>query len=199
MTILAACGGSKSSPDAAIDAATSVTVKLAGSPQGYTAGDAFAFDKPGIVFGLGANTLLVQGTKVEDMFGGRLGTTEPGDVLFVDSRPAGTAFTVTVQLPAPVAIKRFSVWLNEDTPPIARSCRELKLSADGNLVEDVSILDSSGTQTYDSKYGSSGIEIDVDLVGAPASAKYTLDFIQNAPANPSNSGPRVGEFDAFTD
>lgn len=152
---------------------------------------------PGNSYSLvGNTTVLPNGFDVRDLFGGSFGTNnyEHNDVIFTDNLPIGTVDSVSVTLPQPVSLTDFNLYLEEDSDG-GRSASEFELYAGNTLIDDVHILDHTGTQTYNSVYGSDYIEIADTLANVPASTTYTLDFVQNQNSG-SVSGVRAMEFEA---
>jgi hypothetical protein len=133
---------------------------------------------------------------VRDLFGGSFGNgAEPNDVLFQDNQPIGTIDTVDVALAAPVSLTTFNLFLEDDGSNGDRSASAFELFANGQMIDDVPILDNTGTQSYTSVYGSNYIEISDSFSSLPASANYTLELVQNQNAYGS-SGVRALEFEA---
>ena len=137
------------------------------------------------------------GFDARDLFGGSFGTFGPeqNDVLFADGQPIGTVEAVDVTLAAPVSLSSFNLFLEDDGSSGDRSAREFLLFAGGQLIDDVPLLDTTGTQSYTGVYGSNYIDIGDTFSGLPASADYTLEFVQNHDAGGS-SGIRALEFEA---
>jgi hypothetical protein len=175
------------------------TITVSSLP-GDTPGDLFDVSNPGNTYSLGPSTTLnSSGYDARDIFGGELDPYAPerGNVIFGDNQPIGTVETVNVTLPSPVAITNYNLWVSEDGDASGhRSTREFELFAGSTLIDDVQILNTTGTQTFTAQYGGPNIEISDTLTGVPASSTYTLDFIQNQAAGPV-SGLRVNEFDAY--
>jgi hypothetical protein len=156
----------------------------------------FDVSNSGNTYSLGTSTNLnPQGFDVRDLFGGSFGTYgyEHNDVLFQDNQPIGTIDTVNVALTSPISLGSFSLFLEDDGTNGNRSASEFLLYADGTLVDDVNILDASGSESYTSVYGSNYIEIDDSFTGLPAASDYTLEFVQNQDANGA-SGIRALDF-----
>src|SRR5208337_3332116 len=103
-------------------------------------------------------------------------TPETGDVIFADQQPIGTVNTVLVTLPMAVSLANFNLWLNDEDNGY-RSMSEFKLYAGQVLIDDVGVLDSSGSQTYTEVYGGDAIEVSDALANAPIASSYTLQFI----------------------
>jgi hypothetical protein len=140
---------------------------------------------------------LPGGFDVRDLFGGSFGTYgyEQHDVIFNNGQPAGTVSAVDVTLAVPVSLTNFDLFLQDEGTGGNRSASEFKLFADGQLVDDVPILNTFGNQSYSGVYGSSWINVSDTLTGVPVTSDYTLEFIQNQ--GPSGtSGVRAMEFEA---
>jgi hypothetical protein len=137
------------------------------------------------------------GFDVRDLFGGSFGTYgyEQNDVIFDNGQPAGTVNAVDVTLSAPVSLTNFNLFLEDDGTSGNRSATEFKLFADGQLVDDVPILNTFGNESYTSAFGSNYIDISDTMAGLPLTSDYTLEFIQNQDAGGS-SGVRALEFEA---
>jgi len=155
----------------------------------------------GITYALGSGTSFAAcafgGYDTRDLFGGQFGTFSPetGDVIFADQQPIRTVDTVLVRLPTAVSLANFNLWLNEDSDGSGhRSASEFKLYAGPMLIDDVDVLDGSGSQTYTQIYGGDVIEVSDTLANAPTASSYTLEFIQNQNANVA-SGVRALEFE----
>ncbi len=158
----------------------------------------FDVNNAGVSYSLGTNTsLLANGFDIRDLFGGTFGTNqyETGSAIFADNQPKGTVSSVIVTLPSEVSLHWFNLFLEDDGPNGNRSANEFMLYAGSTLIDDVHILDNTGTESYTSVYGSNFIEIDDFLNAAPASDTYTLSFVQNQDAS-SSSGIRATEFAA---
>ena len=152
-------------------------------------------------YGLGAGTTFnPAGYDVRDLFGGMFDSFAPerGRVVFADSQASGTVETINVTLASPVSLTNYALWISEDMGSGgARSTREFKLFAGATLLDDVNLLNTSGTQSFTSVYGGNGLKISNALTAAPTTASYTLQFIQNQNAG-VGSGLRAEEFVAFT-
>jgi hypothetical protein len=137
------------------------------------------------------------GFDARDLFGGSFGTYgyEQHDVIFANGQPAGTVNAVDVTLDAPVSLTNFNLFLEDDGAGGNRSATEFKLFADGQLVDDVPILNTFGNESYTSAYGSNYLNISDTMAGLPLASDYTLEFIQNQDAGGS-SGIRALEFQA---
>lgn len=148
------------------------------------------------VCGLGAGTILnPNGIDVRDLFGGAYSYTEPRNVIFAD-RNRGFTNSVVVVLDAPVRLSSYELFLADDASTGSRSASEFRLYAGTTLLDDVSILDATGNQTYSGVYGNTGIEIrDTLPAGAPLSDRYVLQFVQNQ--NLPFGGVRAQEFEAL--
>ncbi len=162
----------------------------------------FDVSDPDISYVLGPGTSFAipafGGYDIRDLFGGQFTTYTPETsvVIFADEQLIGTVSTVLVTLPAAVSLANFNLWLNEDDDGSGhRSASEFKLYAGQVLIDDVNILDSSGTQTYSEVYGGDVIEVGDTLANAPIASSFTLEFIQNQNANVA-SGVRALEFEA---
>jgi hypothetical protein len=140
---------------------------------------------------------IPEGFDVRDLFGGSYGTFggEHNDVIFDNNQPAGTVNAVDVTLAAPVSLTSFNLYLEDDGTNGNHSASEFKLFADGQLVDDVPILNTFGDESYTGVYGSNYIDICDSLAGLPAASDYTLELIQNQGSN-GNSGVRALEFEA---
>jgi hypothetical protein len=137
------------------------------------------------------------GFDVRDLFGGSFGTYgyEQNDVIFDNGQPAGTVNAVDVTLAAPVSLTNFNLFLEDDGTSGNRSATEFKLFADGQLVDDVPILNTFGNESYTGVYGSNYIDISDTLSGLPLTSDYTLELIQNQGTGGA-SGVRALEFEA---
>jgi hypothetical protein len=142
-------------------------------------------------------TLAPGGFDRGDLFGGSFGTYgyEQHDVIFANGQPAGTVSAVDVTLAAPVSLTNFNLFLEDDGTSGNRSASEFKLFADGQMVDDVPILNTFGSESYTSAFGSNYIDISDTLAGLPPTSDYTLELIQNQDAGGS-SGIRALEFQA---
>lgn len=142
----------------------------------------FDVSHTGNTYSLGANTNLnPQGFDLRDLFGGSFGTYgyEHNAVLFQDNQPIGTIDTVNVTLASPVSLGGFNLYLEDDGTNGNRSASEFLLYADGTLIDDVHILDTTGSQSYTSLYDSNYIEISDSFSGLPSAMNYTLQLVQN--------------------
>jgi PEP-CTERM motif len=158
----------------------------------------FDVSNPGNNYNLNApTTMIADGMDIRDLFGGSFGTNgwELNNVIFDNNQPQGTVDSVTVSLASPVAIKTFDLYLEDDGTNGNRSASEFLLFAGNTLIDDVPILDNTGTQSYTSLYGSNMIEISDNLSDIPASDNYTLELVQNQLPG-SDSGVRAMEFEA---
>jgi hypothetical protein len=156
----------------------------------------FDVSNAGNTYSLGPNTNLnPQGFDIRDLFGGSFGTYgyEHNDVLFDNNQPIGTVETVNVTLASPTSLGSFNLFLEDDGASGNRSASEFLLYGNGTLIDDVPVLDTTGTQSYTSVYGSNSIEISDSFTGLPADSNYTLEFIQNQDDN-SASGIRALDF-----
>ncbi len=150
----------------------------------------------GNVYSLGSGTRFISPNfNASDLFGGSAGKFGPeaNDVLFADNQPVGTVNTVEVTLESPVLVTGFDLFLEDDGTNGDRSAREFRLYADGQLVDDINLLDDTATQSYTSVYGSNYIQISEALAGLSASADYQLEFVQNHDGN-YTSGVRALDF-----
>jgi hypothetical protein len=201
MSVFPICLSSQRSFAAVIQAVSSIPLD---------AGGVFDYSNPGSSYSLGAGSALesdVPGSyNLGDIFGQTLTTVpgEQGDVIFADGLPIGTVETVDVTLAEPVTLGSFVLYLEDNEggakPTNGRSVREFQLYAGNTPIDDIQILDDSGTQSYDGVYGGTNGEIEVQdsLVDAPLSASYALSFIQNSYASGGSlSGMRVNEFGAY--
>jgi hypothetical protein len=183
-------------PDKSHGAVISVVPSFPDSNQNSV----FDVSHPGNSYGLGAGTVFnPAGYDIRDLFGGMFDSYAPerGRVVFADDQAEGTVETVNVTLASAVSLTNYALWISEDMGSGgSRSTREFKLFAGTTLLDDVTLLDTSGNQSFTSVYGGNGLEISDTLVNAPAAATYTLEFIQNQNANGS-SGLRAEEFQAF--
>src|SRR5208337_3778259 len=134
----------------------------------------FDVSNPGITYALGSGTSFAAcaygGYDIRDLFGGQFTTYTPetGVVIFADQQPIGTVDTVLVTLPTAVSLAYFNLWLNEDGGGSPyRSMSEFRLYAGPVLIDDVDVLDSSGTQTYAQVYGGDVVEVSDTLANAP--------------------------------
>jgi hypothetical protein len=143
------------------------------------------------------NAFIPAGFDVRDLFGGSFGTFGPeqNDVLFADNQPIGAVESINVTLASPVSLSSFSLFMEDDGTGGQRSCREFLLYSGGQLIDDVSLLDTSGSESYTSVYGSNYLQISDSFAELSPSADYTLDFVQNQPAA-GDSGMRALEFQA---
>jgi len=152
-------------------------------------------------YGLGSGTTFnPAGYDVRDLFGGMFDSfaNERGRVVFADNQAKGTVETITVTLASPVSLSNYALWISEDMGSGgARSTREFKLFAGATLLDDVVLLDTSGAQSFTSVFGGNGLKISDTLIGAPTTASYSLQFIQNQNSGVA-SGLRAEEFEAFT-
>ncbi|MGD0141273.1 MAG: PEP-CTERM sorting domain-containing protein [Tepidisphaeraceae bacterium] len=188
---------------ARVNAAIIQSVPRAGVPVNDPA-SVFDVSNPGITYALGSGTSFAAcafgGYDTRDLFGGQFGTFTPetGDVVFANQQPIGTVDTVLVTLPTAVSLANFNLWLNEDSDGSGhRSASEFKLYAGPVLIDDVNVLDRSGSQTYAEVYGGDVIEVSDVLANAPMAFSYTLECIQNQGANVA-SGVRALEFEGAT-
>ncbi len=152
----------------------------------------------GNTYSLEAGTNFIPaGFDVRDLFGGSFGTFGPeqNDVIFDNNQPMGTVESVDVTLASPVSLTSFNLYLEDDGSSGDRSAREFLLFSNGQLIDDVPILDTTGTQTYTGQYGSNYIDISDTLTGLPLSSDYTLELVQNRDGNGS-SGIRALDFQA---
>jgi len=150
---------------------------------------------PGNVYGLNLGTVLnPNGIDVRDLFGMEYSATEPHNVLFKD-QSKGFVNSVRVILESPIQLKSYALYLKDNTGTGGRSASEFRLFAGTTMIDDVNLLDSTGTQSYMGVYGGDNLQISNDLVGAPLTNDYTLQFVQN------QDGPFVGvraeEFQGF--
>ncbi len=177
-----------------------VVITSTTSPSISNPASVFDVSHTGNSYSLGANTTFnPAGFDLRDLFGGQYDTYLPelGNVIFADSSPIHTVETVNVTLASAVSLTSFSLWAAEDGNGTGnRSMSEFRLYTGSTLLTDVQVLDNTGTQTYTNVYGSPQILIQGTLTGAPVASSYTLEFIQNQPAN-SVSGLRLNEFQAF--
>jgi hypothetical protein len=153
---------------------------------------------PGISYNLLPGTALIpNGFDVRDLFGGSFGTNgwEQNDVLFADGALKGTVSAVSINLTTPIALTNFHLFLEDDGTNGNRSANEFMLYSGTTLVDDIHILDTTGSQSYTSVYGSNYIEISDTLPNLPLSGNYTLAFVQNQDSG-SSSGVRASEFTA---
>ena len=94
-----------------------------------------------------------------------------------------------------MSLTNFNLFLQDEGTGGNRSASEFKLFADGQLVDDVPILNTFGNESYSGVYGSSWIDVSDSLTGLPVTSDYMLEFIQNQ--GPSGtSGVRAMEFEA---
>ena len=143
------------------------------------------------------SAFIPAGFDVRDLFGGSFGTFGPeqNDVLFEDNQPIGTIESVDVTLASPVSLSSFSLFMEDDGSGGQRSCREFMIYSNGQMIDDISLLDFSGTQDYTGVYGSNYLQISDSFSDLAPSADYTLEFVQNNPAA-GDSGMRALEFEA---
>lgn len=155
----------------------------------------FDVSNTGNTYSLGPNTNLNPGFDIRDLFGGSFGTYgyESNDLLFADNQPIGTVDTVNVTLAAPVSLGSFNLFMADDGISGDRSASEFLLYSGSTLIDDVNILDTSGTQSYTSVYGGNFIEISDSFADLPASSDYTLEFVQNEDPG-GTSGVRALDF-----
>jgi hypothetical protein len=164
--------------------------------------DAFDVTNVGNTYALGSGTSFnPAGFDVRDLFGGQYDSFsgERGDVVFADNQPIGTSELVDVTLVQPGSLMAWNLIAAEDAGG-GRSCREVKIFAVvagvDVLLQDVPILDASGTQSYGSVYGGTAINVFSNLANSPVTNQYVLEFDQNQAANAS-SGIRLVEFDGY--
>ena len=153
---------------------------------------------PGNSYSLGTGTNFIPaGFDVRDLFGGSTGTFGPerNDVIFDNNQPIGMVESVNVSLTAPTSLSSFNLLLEDDGLSGDRSASEFLLYADGTLIDDVTILDGTGSQSYTSLYGSNYIQINDSFSGPAPASDYTLEFVQNRDGN-AGSGIRAMEFTA---
>jgi hypothetical protein len=151
---------------------------------------------PGNVYGLNLGTTLnPNGIDVRDLFGMEYSATEPHNVLFKD-QSKGFVNAVRVILESPVQLKSYALYLKDNTGTGARSASEFRLFAGTTLIDDVNLLDTTGTQSYMGVYGGDNLQISNTLVDAPVSNDYTLQFVQNQDGD--FCGVRAEEFQGFT-
>jgi len=133
------------------------TISVLGSLPSNNPNDVFDVSQAGNSYGVGPGTTLnAAGYDVRDLFGGQFDPYVPerGGVVFGDNQAIGTVETVTVTLPQPVSIGSFDLILNEDGNNTGnRSTREFKLFSGAILIDDVFILNNSGTQSFTGAYG----------------------------------------------
>ena len=184
--------GGSTSQAALITPITAADVPVASPGSVFDAGNA------GNIYSMQPGTSFIPaGFDVHDLFGGSLGTFGPehNDVIFDNNQPISTAEFVNVTLNAPTSLSSFNLYLEDDGTSGDRSASEFKLFSDGALISDISLLDTSGAQSYTSVYGSNYIQVSDTFASLPASANYTLEFVQNRDGNGS-SGIRALEFQA---
>ena len=186
----AAVLGAASSRAAVITAITSSDVPISSNTSVFDAGNT------GNNYWMGAGTQFIpEGFDVRDLFGGSFGTFGPeqNDVIFNNGSPIGSVESIGVTLSAPVSLDSFSLYLEDDGTSGDRSASEFKLFAAGQLIDDISLLSTSGTDTYTSVYGSQYIQVGDTFTDAPVTTDYTLEFIQNRDGN-GTSGVALLEF-----
>lgn len=182
--------------------ATTVTTWLPEENSLGNPASVFDVSHAGNTYGVGPGTSFYPpppaAFDVYDIFGGVSHTYEIGAALFADNLPIGTVDTVTVHLPAPVTLTSFRLYCGDDGIENGgrRSMREFRLYAGDALIDDLHLLDNSGSQSYTVVFGGPRIRIDEAISNPMAASDYTLQFVQNIPAG-VGSGVRVHDFQAF--
>jgi hypothetical protein len=186
---------------ASVQIRAAATVAVVPSFPNGDVNSVFDVSHTGNSYSLGTGTVFNPGgLDVRDLFGGMFGAYAPerGRVVFLDDQAKGTVETINVTLANPVSLTNYALWISEDMGTNgSRSTREFKLFAGATLLDDVVLLDTSGSQSFTGVYGGNGLEISDSLSSAPVTANYTLEFIQNQNAG-GVSGLRAEEFDAYT-
>ena len=151
---------------------------------------------PGNVYGLNLGTVLnPNGIDLRDLFGMGYSATEAHNVLFKD-QSKGFVNSVHVILENPVQLSSYALYLQEDSVSGSRSAREFRLFAGSTMIDDVTLLDTTGTQKYMGVYGGDNLQISNTLTNAPLTNDYTLQFVQNQDG--AFGGVRAEEFAGFT-
>ncbi|NQT92863.1 MAG: PEP-CTERM sorting domain-containing protein [Lentisphaerae bacterium] len=137
-----------------------------------------------------SHTGVLYNNDIRNMFGGSFGTLGP-NVLFADGRGAGYVHTVEWHTPAPVTLRSFSLWANNEDTMLRRAFNRFTLYSGSASSPSDLVYDTGPGYSY---LNTVNLEQDV----TPVTAQYfKAEFVQAPYTYANASGPRVLELDGF--
>jgi hypothetical protein len=157
---------------------------------------------------------VLSGSDIGNMFGGNLGTVEPGlgRTLFRDGQPAGTTHFVEWQTPSAVTLQSFALFAAHDGFPRDANYRGFSSFELFAWNSGTSTFDSIFTYSPGNPYGTSvappngflGSNCTIDNflcfgvnLTPVTTDRFRAEFVQFGDIDPNASGPRIIELDGF--
>lgn len=133
------------------------------------------------------------GADGRDMFGGNFGSTEIGNVLFIDSESDGFVHFIEWQTPVPVTTQSFNLIAGHDHNSLQRSFREFRLYGFDPNTSSYQLLYTLIPPLPYGEGNFSNLLFGCGNVPALTTDRFRAEFVQNG--NFSSPGPRIMELD----